>query len=165
MGRMAHIVPGGPCDCPSTAIIAGGGSREANDDGCALRQHNCGVDARVLPRAGTGSCLMRARKHHSRRATDHVPAPTASAPVALVDSDFSFTPPSADDLCDTARGLIAEGASHEQVLHALIEQYGYCDELLGRASALADERFLRGGDWTWYETSRSFQTMLGPGSF
>lgn len=108
---------------------------------------------------------MRSRKHHGHRTPDHVPFQYASMPVAVADSDTLTVAPSPDDLCDTARGLIAEGASHEQVLHALIEQYGYCDEVLGRASALADERFLRGGDWTWYETSRSFQTMLGPGSF
>jgi len=108
---------------------------------------------------------MRARKHHSHRSTDHAPASVASTPVAVVDSELLLSAPTADDLCETARGLIAEGASHEQVLHALIEQFGYCDELLGRSSALADERFLRGGEWTWYETSRSFQSMLGPGSF
>ncbi len=107
--------------------------------------------------------MIRSRKHYAQGSGPLLDLPAPPASVAV--DDVFAVPPSAEDLCEAARALIAEGATQDQVLHALIDRYGYRDELLGRASALADERFLRGGDWTWYQTSRSFQTMLGPGPF
>jgi len=69
------------------------------------------------------------------------------------------------DLCELVRSLLQDGAERHEVLQTLIATYGNRDELMGRASALADERFLREGDWSWRATSMSFQAMLGPGAF